>query len=61
MLEELRGEGWRALGYFLWMLGAGIVLDGDGGALATLLLVAGAAAFLGGWMQILQSPGGQGR
>ena len=28
-VAELHGKGWRVLGYFLWMLGAGVVLDSD--------------------------------
>jgi hypothetical protein len=51
MLEELRGKGWRVLGYFVWMLGAGLVLDGDPTALGVLLLLAGAAAYLAGLAQ----------
>ena len=28
-MAELRGKGWRVLGYFIWMLGAGVVLDSE--------------------------------
>lgn len=48
-MRELAGKGWRVLGYFVWMLGAGLVLDapGRGGG---LLLGAGATLFaLGVW------------
>jgi hypothetical protein len=51
MFEELRGRGWRVFGYFLWMLGAGLVLDGDPSVLGVLLLLAGAASFLAGLAQ----------
>jgi hypothetical protein len=51
MLEELRGKGWRVLGYFLWMLGAGIVLDAESTTFGTLLLVAGVASYLAGLAQ----------
>jgi hypothetical protein len=51
MLEELRGKGWRVLGYFLWMLGAGIVLDGESTTFGSLLLAAGVASFLAGLVQ----------
>jgi len=49
-MPELRGKGWRVLGYFVWMLGAGVVLDSDGLATGRLLLLAGVALFaLGVW------------
>lgn len=51
MLEALRGKGWRVFGFFLWMLGTGIVLDGDAFAFGSLLLGVGMAAFLGGIVQ----------
>ena len=37
-MRELRGKGWRVLGYFLWMLGAGVVLDSERRAAGALLL-----------------------
>jgi hypothetical protein len=51
MLEALRGKGWRVLGYFLWMLGAGIVLDATSTTFGTLLLVAGLASYVAGLAQ----------
>jgi hypothetical protein len=51
MLEALRGKGWRVLGYFLWMLGAGIVLDADATTFGSLLLAAGVIAYLAGLVQ----------
>lgn len=42
---ELRGKGWRALGYLIWMLGAGVVLDGDAARLGAPLLAVGAVLF----------------
>jgi len=51
MFEELRGKGWRVFGYFLWMLGAGLVLDSDPSTVGVLLLLAGAASYLAGLAQ----------
>jgi hypothetical protein len=49
-MDELRGKGWRVLGYFVWMLGAGIVLDSDARGIADLLMMVGLAVFLtGAW------------
>jgi len=49
-MAELRGKGWRVLGYFLWMLGAGLVLDSDARGAAALLLIVGLTLFLvGAW------------
>jgi hypothetical protein len=39
------------LGYFVWMLGAGIVLDSEAVAAGSVLLAAGAALFLVGVLQ----------
>jgi hypothetical protein len=50
-MAELRGKGWRVLGYFVWMLGVGVVLDSDDGGFGGLLLAAGALAFLVGTAQ----------
>ena len=55
-MAELRGKGWRVLGYFVWMLGAGVVLDGHEGGLGGLLLVAGALTFLVGCAQAPGAP-----
>ena len=49
-MRELRGKGWRVLGYFVWMQGAGIVLDGHRLGIARVLLALGLALFaLGVW------------
>ena len=47
-MPELRGKGWRVLGYFVWMLGAGMVLDGSGALVAAgrVLLGVGVALFV---------------
>jgi hypothetical protein len=58
-MPELRGKGWRVLGYFLWMLGAGIVLDGPPGTVGKLLLALGAGLFLlGAWQSRAGAGGG---
>jgi hypothetical protein len=57
-MPELGGKGWRVLGYFLWMLGAGIVLDGRPGFAGKLLLAAGAGLFLLGVWQSSAGAGG---
>ncbi len=57
-MAELYGKGWRVLGYFLWMLGAGVVLDGTPGFAGKLLLAFGAGLFLIGVWQ--SSAGGNG-
>jgi hypothetical protein len=52
-MRELRGKGWRVVGYFVWMLGAGMLLDSDHTTIGRLLLLAGAALFgLGVWQSI---------
>jgi hypothetical protein len=52
-MRELRGKGWRVLGYFVWMLGAGVVLDSDHLAAGRLLLAVGAALFaVGAWQSM---------
>jgi len=56
-VAELHGKGWRVLGYFLWMLGAGVYLDSDARRAAAFLLSAGGALFLAGVWQSLTRPG----
>ena len=57
-MAELHGKGWRVLGYFVWMLGAGVVLDSEAVAWGRLLLVAGATLFcVGAWQSWRQPPG----
>ena len=59
-MRELRGKGWRVLGYFLWMLGAGIVLDSDEIAAGRVLLLGGAGLFAAGvWQSARGAAGGQ--
>ena len=49
-MAELRGKGWRVLGYFLWMLGTGVVLDSDWATPGRFLLSVGAALIaVGTW------------
>lgn len=49
-MAELRGKGWRVLGYFIWMLGAGVLLDSDAGEVAAVLMAVGLLTFLvGAW------------
>jgi hypothetical protein len=55
-MRELHGKGWRVLGYFVWMLGAGVVLDGGGAASGRVLLLGGAAMFAVGVWQSLRGP-----
>lgn len=50
-MRELHGKGWRVIGYFVWMLGAGVVLDSDDLAIGRLLLAVGAAVFAAGVWQ----------
>lgn len=52
-MPELRGKGWRVLGYFIWMLGAGVVLDSQAVGAGGLLLAVGAGLFLLGAAQSL--------
>ncbi len=56
-MAELRGKGWRVLGYFIWMLGVGIVLDSDAVVAGGALLALGAGLFALGTGQSLR-PGG---
>lgn len=56
-MGELRGKGWRVLGYFIWMLGAGVVLDSDAIVAGGTLLAVGAALFALGTGQSLRAGG----
>ena len=51
--------GWRVLGYFVWMLGAGVVLDSDRLVTGRLLLAVGAALFAAGVWQSARGARGQ--
>jgi hypothetical protein len=55
MMFELYGRGWRTVGYFAWMLGAGIILDGGGLFWGRTLLLSGAFFFFVGVWQSLSS------
>lgn len=55
-MSELRGKGWRVLGFFLWMQGAGVVLDGRAHGIGAMLLAGGAALFALGVAQALRMP-----
>jgi hypothetical protein len=49
-MDDLRGKGWRVLGYFIWMLGAGVVLDSEARVIAAVLMAVGLVLFLtGAW------------
>ena len=50
-MNELRGKGWRVLGYFSWMLGAGVVLDSDALGLGSMILLTGIILFSVGVLQ----------
>ena len=52
-MHELRGKGWRVLGYFVWMLGAGVLLDANAPRTAMLLMASGVALFAVGVWQSL--------
>ena len=52
-MAELRGKGWRVFGYFVWMLGAGVVLDSRAAGVGLLLLASGAFLFGVGVVQSL--------
>ena len=56
-MSEMRGKGWRVIGYFLWMLGAGLVLDGPPGVAGPALLGFGATLFAWGVGQSWLSTG----
>lgn len=57
-MRELRGKGWRVLGYFVWMLGAGVVLDSQALAVGRALLAVGAGLFATGVWQSGRGDGG---
>jgi hypothetical protein len=54
-MNELRGKGWRVLGYFVWMLGAGVVLDSDAVGLGSVMLLTGFILFGVGVLQAQRS------
>ncbi len=57
-MAELRGKGWRVLGYFVWMLGAGVILDSKALAVGAILLGTGAALFaVGVWQSWVRRAG----
>jgi len=57
-MDELRGKGWRVIGFFVWMMGAGVVLDSNALAAGRLLLIIGAALFgIGAWQSLRQGGG----
>lgn len=53
-MAELHGKGWRVLGYFIWMLGAGVVLDSEATRAGGAMLALGASLFLVGAAQSLR-------
>jgi high-affinity Fe2+/Pb2+ permease len=57
-VSELRGKGWRVLGYFIWMLGAGVVLDSEAIGTGGVMLAVGAGLFLLGTVQSLRGGSG---
>lgn len=58
-MDEMRGKGWRVLGYFIWMVGAGVLLDSASPGVGGLLLLGGAGLFAMGVLQTGDSgPGG---
>ena len=56
-MSEMRGKGWRVLGYFIWMLGAGVVLDSAAPGAGGALLAIGGALFAVGTLQSLAGGG----
>jgi hypothetical protein len=50
-MSELRGKGWRVLGYFFWMLGAGVVLDSEALGFGSVILLTGFILFGVGVLQ----------
>lgn len=50
-MTELRGKGWRVLGYFIWMLGAGVVLDSTAVGVGSVMLLTGCVLFGVGALQ----------
>jgi hypothetical protein len=60
MRDALRGKGWRVVGYFVWMLGAGVVLDSNWLTVGRTLLAIGAAVLLYGvWQSRRAGEGGR--
>ena len=55
MPDELRGKGLRVTGYFVWMLGAGVMLDSNWVTIGRVLLALGAAVFLLGVWQSMRA------
>jgi len=55
-VNELRGKGWCVLGYFLWMLGAGMLLDHGPWWTGRILCATGAVLFAVGWLQLRGAP-----
>jgi membrane protein implicated in regulation of membrane protease activity len=53
----MRGKGWRVFGYFIWMLGAGVLLDSEAAGVGGALLALGAALFAVGTAQSLAGRG----
>lgn len=53
-MSDLRGKGWRVLGYFTWMLGAGVVLDSNAVGIGGVLLLTGFILFGVGVLQALR-------
>lgn len=53
-MSELSGKGWRVLGYFLWMLGAGVLLDSNAWWIGGAALAAGGGLFFIGVAQSMQ-------
>lgn len=58
-MRELRGKGWRVLGYFVWMLGAGVALDSSAPGIGRLLLALGAGLFATGVWQSVRGEAGR--
>ena len=58
-MSDLRGKGWRVLGYFIWMLGAGVVLDSDAIGFCGVMLLTGFILFGIGVLQA-QRPAAEG-
>jgi hypothetical protein len=56
VMRELSGKGWRVLGFFLWMLGAGIVLDSAARQLGGVVLLVGGGLFALGVVQSMRRP-----
>lgn len=59
-MAEMRGKGWRVLGYLIWMLGAGVILDSDAVRLGAVMSTIGALMFLAGaWQSWSQRVAGE--